>query len=351
METFRNPIDQMRSKFQENKNFLRTIFEEIFTIIDNNKTNIIFILLFLLTPVTYELLDFIPGFSDRDNYLKATKSYIVLNDYLTVFAQQVLGTTQSLFGIFSAYFYTFGFISLSSIAFVMLILTVFFRKKEYRRREPFIYISILITMVLIDIGAYFIIPTAPPVRLYPNLFFRDVILPAGDSLITIKYNSVPSGHIYALAIPYLVAKAENYKNWKNLFGGGVVLTSWVILFTGDHYSLDIFSAFFLSFLLFTIFTVIYDYFCSNSVNMTKRMFIQRLKNALITFLVLVILSIVCLTYINEYFFAFQLFCIIIIWPIIVFRTDTRGLINNKELINRSLLTDLKESFLTLKQKV
>ena len=84
--------------------------------------------------------------------------------------------------------------------------------------------------------------------------------------------------------------------------------------------------------------------------MTKLIFIQRLKNVLITLLALVILSIVCLTYIDEYFFAFQLFGIIIVWPIIVFSADTRGLINTKDLINRSLLTDLKDVFTTIKQK-
>jgi hypothetical protein len=72
----------------------------------------------------------------------------------------------------------------------MLILTIF-RKKEYRRREPFVYLAIIITMSFIDILAYYILPTAPPVRLNPELFYTILIFPEGDSWIAIKYNAIP----------------------------------------------------------------------------------------------------------------------------------------------------------------
>ncbi len=350
MEFFKNSSTLMKIKSQDRNFHLKAILEDVYQNINNNKANFLFLLLFLLMPVFYEFLDFFSEFTEQNNYLVTTKSYLVFNDYLTVFLQKTLGTTQSIFGIFSAYFYTFGLIIISFIAYIMLLLTVFLRKKEYRRRESYVYIPIIIIMEIIGILAYFIIPTAPPVRVFPNLLYRTIIVPIGDSLISIKYNSLPSGHIYALTVPFLVAKAENYKNWKNFFGGGLVLTSWVILLTGDHYPIDIFTAFLLCFLLFTAFTTVYDYYHNGKI-IPKNILIGRIKKTLVTLSALIILSIVTITYINSLFFIFQLFCIVIVWPIVIFSTNTDGLLNNNEMIDRSLLIDLTDAFKTIKAKL
>ncbi len=351
MEVTENSSTSIKIKFQERYPRVKAFLEKFHQYLSENKANFFFMLLFLLMPVFYELLSFISEFSERGEYLKTTKSYLVFNDYVTVFAQRALGTTQSLIGIFSAYFYTYGLIFLSFIAFIMLILTVFLRKKEFRRREPYVYIPIIIIMEIIGILAYFIIPTAPPDRVFPSLLYRTIIVPIGDSLISIKYNSLPSGHIYALTVPFLVAKAENYKNWKNFFGGGLVLTSWIILLTGDHYPIDIFSSFFLCFLLFTIFTTIYDYYNPKTAKVPKQVLLFRLKSTLMTMIGLIALSILTITYLNSLFFIFQVFCIIVIWPILVFSTNTDGLLNNDEMVNRSLLKDVKDAFSFMKSKL
>ena len=351
MEYLKNSSTLMRIKSQRKSFHLKTFLQDTYQYIADNKANFFFMLLFLMMPLFYELLSFISEFTERNDYLEATKQYFVFNDYVTVFAQKTFGTTQSIIGIFSAYFYTYGLIILSFTAFLMLIIFVFMRKKQYRRREPYVYIPIIIIMEIIGILAYFIIPTAPPGRVFPSLLYRTIIVPIGDSLISIKYNSLPSGHIYALAVPFLVAKAENYKNWKNFFGGSLVLTSWIILLTGDHYPIDIFSSYFLCFLLFTIFTTIYDYYNPNTVRVSRKVFINRIKNTLFILMGLVILSLLTITYINPLFFIIQAFCILVIWPIIVFSTNTDGLLNNNKMINRSLFSDLKDFFLLIKGKV
>ena len=230
----------------------------------------------------------------------------------------------------------------------MLLITIM-RKKEYRRREPYVYIAIVLIMFIIDIAGYFLFPTAPPVRVVKDLFYRVSVFPYGDSLVAIKYNSIPSGHIYALTVPFIVAKAENYKNWKRLFGVGLIVTSWVVLMTGDHYAIDVFSAYFLCILLFTIFTTFYDYYNRDSVKVPREIIIKRIRSLLITLIALIILSIVTLKYVNEVFLIVQVVCVIIVWPIIVFTTNTDGLLNGDEAINRSLWIDIKEGYYAIKK--
>lgn len=197
-------------------------------------------------------------------------------------------------------------------------------------------------MTIIGISAYWIMPTAPPVRIYPDFFFRKDILPLGETLITIKYNSFPSGHIYSLAIPYLFAKSENYSKWKKIFGSGLIITSWVILFTGDHYVMDIFSSYFLSLLFLTISSLIYDYYNKDIIKPPRKIIIKRLRSVLIAFLALILISIITFQYINQYVLFIQIFCIICVWPIIVIKTNTDGILNNNASINRSLISDLKD---------
>lgn len=351
METNLNiPSNSIKKKLKNFQDVIFSISRDSIATIKENKANITFLILFVLTPFAYELLGFFIDTKKYDQYLSTTQRYFVLSDYLTVYAQTALGVfhnPESFFSIISAYFYTFGFIILSATAFVMLLITVM-RKKVYRRREPFVYIAIVLIMFVIGIAGYFLFPTAPPVRVVKDLFYRISVLPFGDSLIAIKYNSIPSGHIYALTVPYIVAKAENYRNWEYLFGGGLVITSWVVLLTGDHYAIDIFSAYILCIILFTIFTTLYDYFNSNTIKVPKNIIVRRLRSLLITIGALVLISVITFEYINHLLLPVQIFCVVIIWPIIVFTTNTDGILNGNEKIVRSLWTDLTEQYKAIK---
>ncbi len=359
MESNVNHLTSFKIKLKNIYLILNSLLRDFSNLIRENKANVFFLTLFLLTPFAYELLDLFIDINAYDNYLRTTRSYLVLSDYLTFYAQQFLGiidvtksgaiiqNPNSIIRVVTAYFYTFGFLTLSAIAFVMLVITIM-RKKQYRRREPYVYIAIVIIMFIIDIAGYFFFPTAPPVRVFRDLFYRVSVLPIGDSLVSIKYNSIPSGHIYALTVPFIVAKAENYRNWKYLFGSGLVVTSWVILITGDHYAIDVFSAYFLCILLFTIFTTAYDYYNKETVRISKKIIIKRLLSLMVTLVSLILLSIITLNYVNSTFLIFQVFCLVIIWPIIVFTTNTDGLINGSEFITRSLYSDLVEALKAIK---
>lgn len=335
-------------KLQKTQNFLTGIKNSISGFLHDNKINISFLFLFFLMPFVYELLSVFEDPKAYENYLITTKRYIVLDDYLTVHFQEWFGTTHTLIGISGAYFYTFGFLALSATASLMLGITII-RKKQFRRREPWVYIAVVLVMFVIDISGYWLFPSAPPVRVHPNLFYRKILFPSGDSLVTIKYNAIPSGHIYALAVPFIAAKAENYKSLRKIFALGLILISWDILLTGDHYSFDIYSAYFLTLIFFYAFTTTYDYFNKSSIKVSKEVVIARLKKILLIFLSLIFLSIVTFTYINSYFLIFQVFCIFVIWPIIILITPTEGILNGDAVINRSLTDDVKELFISFKR--
>lgn len=341
MESNVNHFSSFKLKLKNLYLVINSVLKDFLQLARENKANIFFLILFLLTPLAYEVLDIFVNIKSYDAYLKTSKKYLVLSDYITYNAQKAFGILflhKNFVSIFTAYFYTFGFTALSVIAFVMLVVTLM-RKREYRRREPYVYISILIIMFIIDIAGYVFFPTAPPVRLFKDLFYRAAIFPGGDKLVILKYNSIPSGHIYALTVPFIVAKAENYKRWTYLFGGGLVFTSWVVLLTGDHYAIDIFSAYFLCIILFAIFTTAYDYFNKNSAKVSKSVMLKRVRSLAITLISLILLTIITLAPHGSLFFIFQVICILVIWPIVVFTTNTDGLINGDGAINRSLFID------------
>ncbi|PWI48109.1 hypothetical protein CEE45_08060 [Candidatus Heimdallarchaeota archaeon B3_Heim] len=306
-----------------------------------NKFNIICLILFILVPIVYRVLYLFVDIRGYDEYLRSTESYLVFDEFLTVFAQKALGTTNSLIGIAAALFYTYGFLSISATAYLVLF-TLIIREKKYRQREPYIYIALTTIMFLIDISGYWLFPTAPPVRLFSELHYRILVVPFGDSLISIKYNAFPSGHIWALTVPYIAAKAENLKYWEALFGSAIIITSWVVILTGDHYIIDAFVSYFICIFLYTIFSTIHDYHYNKSKIASKDILIKRYRSLLVVSAILVIISILTLQFINDYILIIQVLCIMVVWPLIVLKTDVNGLLDTNNRIHRSSIQDYKD---------
>ena len=105
-------------------------------------------------------------------------------------------------------------------------------------------------------------------------------------------------------------------------------------------------------LLFIVydFTTAYDYNSPKTVKASKEIFYSRIKSTLLTMFTIILMAIVTFNYYNQCFFILQLFYIVILWPIVVFCTDTDGFMNNSEIYKRSLFTDLKDAYFTIKSK-
>ncbi|MHA2364107.1 MAG: phosphatase PAP2 family protein [Candidatus Hodarchaeales archaeon] len=312
-----------------------------------NRLGVFFLFLFLLTPFIYTLLDFIVDIDAYGESLQNSKNYLTFDVFLTSWLQSLLGEhpEKHILGILMAYFYTFGFLSISAFAYVVLLILII-RDKDYRNRDPFIYIAIAIIMFFVDVGGYWFYPTAPPVRIDPDQFhFRILVLPMGDDLIQIKYNALPSGHIWALSVPYLAAKSENLRFWKWLYGSAIVITTWVVCFTGDHYFIDATISFLLCTILVTLFAIIYDYRNNRSKLASQEVIFKRMGFNLIAFIVLIFMSIITLNdFHNEFLFVIQLICVFVIWPLIVFKINMKGLLAEENLVHRSSIQDFKDFF-------
>ncbi|OLS26396.1 MAG: hypothetical protein HeimC3_09460 [Candidatus Heimdallarchaeota archaeon LC_3] len=329
--------------------FVSSSAKDIYSHIKNNKINYFFLALFIVIPFAYELIAVFYNVTEYDEYLRTTTNYIVLDEYLTVFAQKTFGTVDTFIGYSSAIFYTFGFLGITATAYILL-LTAIIRDKKYRLREPYIYILIVIIMFVIDMSGYWFFPTAPPVRIFSDLHYRISIFPAGDSLIAIKYNAFPSGHGWALAVPYLAAKAENFKFLEKLYAVGLIITSWVVLQTGDHYIIDVIASFTLCVIFYIILTSIFDYKNNKDNLASKDELKKRFAGLFLVILGLLFVGVFTLTKI-EPLFIFQLLAIVLIWPLLIIKTNTSGLLNSQNQVKRSAIDDYKDILIKVRNKI
>jgi hypothetical protein len=343
MDTHSEQSRSFKNILKDVKLIIINTVKDLYHQIVENRINILFLFLFVLTPIVYRLLYLFIDTAAYDEYLRSTRSFLVLDEFLTVFAQEILGTTNSIIGIGAALFYTFGFLSISAMAYLVL-LTLIIREKKYRQREPYIYIALTVIMFTIDMSGYWFFPTAPPIRIFPELHYRILVVPMGDSLISIKYNALPSGHIWALTVPYIAAKAENLRYWEALFGSAIVITSWVVVLTGDHYIIDSFLSYFLCIFFYVLFSTIHDYRCNKSKLAPKNVLIKRYVSLIAILTSLLIISIITLQFINDYILIIQLLCVLFAWPLIVIKTDMKGLLDTNNQIQRSSIQDYKDFF-------
>ena len=319
---------------------------KILSPIIDSKLSVVILICSLSIPLVYELLG--PYIIQREQYLETTHHYYVFGNYITAFLQHTFGTTNSIVGILVAFLYSFQIVVMSAFAYFIFIVYLFCRQKQYRRREPWVYLAITLVMFSINILAFVFIPTAPPIRTTSSLGYRITLFPSTESIITIKYNSFPFGHIWSVTVPYLASRAEGMVNTSRAFEASTILTSWIILMTGDHYFIDVIGSFVFSVVLFIIFTSIYDYYHkrkdspkTRGIVVDKRGVIKRL----VSLLILSIMGIATLYYINSLFFVIQLVIIFVLWPVIAFKNNfAQSIYTFPYLKRRDFPTDLKDFF-------
>lgn len=309
-----------------------------------SKLSILFLIFSLSIPLVYELLGSI--ITHQEEYLENTHHYFVFDNYLTVWLQNTFGTTNSIVGIISAYLYAFQMILMSAFAYFIFIIYLFFRQKQYRRREPWVYLAITLAMFSVNLLAFVLFPTAPPIRTTASLQYRIAILPQAESAITIKYNSFPSGHIWSTVVPYLASRAEGMVDSSKIFSISTVITSWVILMTGDHYFIDVIGSFVFSVGFFILFTSVYDYYHKKNKNpkMTNITIDKgELFKRMLLLLLLVVMGIATIQFFNSLFFVAQLLIIFILWPIIAFKYNfAQSIYKFPPPLRRDFITDIKD---------
>ncbi len=186
---------------------------------NKNRTYVIFTTIFLI------------GYQSLQFFIEHPKWYITFSPDLTIWLQKTF-STQALDHILSFY-YPVGFI-------LCLILLNYMVIKEGKNGWKWGY-AILCCWI-----AHFIIemvyPVAPPLRWDSGARpIRLEVFPLSDILVSVKYGGLPSGHFGYTFIGFLIArykflqtKSSAYRKYMLFFLVNLILTTFVVLYLGEH---------------------------------------------------------------------------------------------------------------------
>ena len=76
--------------------------------------------------------------------------------------------------------------------------------------------------------------------------------------------------------------------------------------------------------------------------LSKDILIKRYRSLLVLSAILVIISIFTLQFVNDYILIIQVLCIMVVWPLIVLKTNVNGLLDTNNWIHRSSIQDYKD---------
>lgn len=93
-----------------------------------------------------------------------------------------------------------------------------------------------------------------------------------------------------------------------------------------------------------LFSTIHDYRCNKSKLAPKNVLIKRYGSLIAVLASLLIISIITLQFINDYILIVQLLYVLFAWPLIVIKTDMKGLLDSNNQIQRSSIQDYKDFF-------
>ena len=177
---------------------------------------------------------------------------------VTLWFQERLGT-EGLMAWFASLYYNFPMMT----NIVLLFLVIYYAPIGNKGRKSWIYgVSILLGF-WVEMIIYFAYPVAPPIRVleYLNQGVVQVRLnklPWSDKLITLKYNALPSGHMIYSILGYLVCREEGFKKTGYFYLMNTIVFSFIILYLGEHYWIDIIGSFIVAFSVFFLTTRYFD---------------------------------------------------------------------------------------------
>jgi membrane-associated phospholipid phosphatase len=152
----------------------------------------------------------------------------VMPPICTRMLQDLLGT-EGFIATVSSYFYIYGHFC----ALLLLGVVIFFSKNQ-RTNMLAVVLSFAMESLI-----FLIFPLAPPVRTEAAVPIRLLIFPSSDAMVSIKYSAFPSGHIIKSVLGYIICKRENFVNLSYIYAINTALVSFVILYLGEHYAVDI----------------------------------------------------------------------------------------------------------------
>lgn len=177
---------------------------------------------------------------------------------VTLWFQERLGT-DGFMAWFASLYYNFPMMT----NIVLLFVVIYFAPKGKKGRESWIYgVSILLGF-WVEMIIYFAFPVAPPIRV-PEYLNQGIVqvrlnkLPWSDKLITLKYNALPSGHMIYSILGYLVCREEGFTIPGYFYLTNTLVFSFIILYLGEHYWIDIIGSFIVAISVFFLTTQYFD---------------------------------------------------------------------------------------------
>lgn len=173
-----------------------------------------------------------------------------LSPGITKNLQEMIGTN-GIFAVFASMYYFFIFATNLALVIISAYFAPYYGK---HKTSPWLYIVGIYLVWFVDMIFYVIYPVAPPIRYNSGVVrIRQNYMPWSDTLIGMKYNAFPSGHIMYLTCGLYIGMREKIKKLELWYLINLILTSFVVLYLGEHYIHDLVSGFIVALSIMGIF--------------------------------------------------------------------------------------------------
>lgn len=197
-------------------------YKKVYLNFVGDRKNIILGTFTFFIPVLYELFGFV---GTEQSIIPYTLPATVTNSLQNIFG------TKGVMAYFASYYYFFvQLLVLGGLACV-----IFFTEK------PWVYFLAASICFIVDSTIYLIFPLAPPVRIGAAVPIRLNLFHVSDYIITAKYSAFPSGHMMASFLGFLICRKENFKKIEALYIMNTLIMSFVVVYLGEHYLVDLFG--------------------------------------------------------------------------------------------------------------
>jgi hypothetical protein len=194
---------------------------------------------------------FLAGYQSLQFFLEHPDWYVTFSPDLTIWLQETFSTTSLDYAL--SYYYPFGFM-------ICLLLLVYLVVKEGRQGWKWGYAILACWIAHFVIEMFY--PVAPPLRWESGArAIRLEVFPLSDILVSVKYGGMPSGHFGYIFIGFLIARfnflktrSHDYRGYMLFFLANLVLTTFTVLYLGEHTWEDLAGSFLIFGGLFYLFS-------------------------------------------------------------------------------------------------
>ncbi|RZN47119.1 hypothetical protein EF808_04785 [archaeon] len=220
---------------------VRQVYDEVveFVSYKNNKIYLAIVSAFL---VGYQSLQF---------FLEHPDWYVTFDPGLTIWLQETFSFPLLDYAL--SYYYPIGFIA-------CLVLLNYLMVKEGSQGWKWGYAVLCCWVAHLVIEMAY--PVAPPLRWDSGARpIRLDVFPLSDMLVSVKYGGLPSGHFGYVFIGYLIARYKHirtglssYNKYKLFLLANLIITTFTVLYLGEHTWEDLAASFFIFGGIFWVFS-------------------------------------------------------------------------------------------------